>query len=102
MWIDIRSLAHQHAYIALAAKHAAQRGRDLARRERPRRDLIEQRLEEMEIPTVDERDLNRRMLQRLRGVESAEAPAENDDALCDSSRIAGGGMKAVLAYTLLA
>ena len=54
-------------------------------------DLVEQRLEEMKVATVDKCDLNGRMPQRFRGIEPAEAAAEDDDALCDTFRIAGDG-----------
>jgi hypothetical protein len=56
----------------------------------------------MEIAAVDERDLNGRMLQRFRGIEPAEAAAEDDDALCDTFRIAAGPARALFADALSA
>ena len=44
----------------------AQRISDLARRQRARRDLVGERLEEVEVPPVDQRHLDRRAAQRLR------------------------------------
>lgn len=40
--------------------------------------LVEQRLEQMEAPAIDERDLDRRAPKTADGLESAEAPADDD------------------------
>ena len=60
----------------------AQRRGDLAGREPAGGDLIEQRLEEVEVAPVDQRDLHRRAAQRLRRVEPAETAADDDDPGC--------------------
>ena len=46
--------------VALTTENGTDRGRDIGRRERCRRDLIEERLEEMVIVLVDEGDPDRR------------------------------------------
>ena len=57
----------------------ADRRRDVAGRQRRRRHLIEQRLEQVVVVAVEERDAHRRTLQRLRGREPAEAAADDHD-----------------------
>ena len=54
--------------------------RDVGRRERRRRDLIEQRLEDVVVRAIDQRDVHRRTLERARRVQSAEAAADDDHA----------------------
>ena len=61
-------------HVALALEHAAQRRGDLARRQRARRHLVEQRLEEVEVAPVDERDVDRRAPQRARGLSPPKPP----------------------------
>ena len=54
---------------------------NLAGREGPGGDLVGQRLEEMEVAAVDERDLDRGATQALDGVDPAEAPADDHHAV---------------------
>ena len=63
------------------AKHPADRRRDIAGRQRGRGHLIQQRLEQVVIVAVDERDADRRTRERARGVQAAETAAEDDDVL---------------------
>jgi len=42
--------------------------------------LVQQRLEQVVVGTVDQRDRNRLASQRLGGFETAEAAADDDDA----------------------
>ena len=55
--IDIGGVAEQNFGIFLAAENSAKRRGDFAGRERAGGDLIEKRLEEMEVALVDEGDL---------------------------------------------
>ncbi len=79
--VDVVDDAEQHAHIALLAEHRAQRRRDLPRRQHAGRDLVEQRLEQMLVVLVDQRDLDRLVLERLDGADAAEAAADDDDAV---------------------
>ena len=64
----------------------AQRIGDLARRERAGRDLVGQRLEQVEVAPVDQRDLDRRAAQLRDGLQPAEAAADHDHAVTLSRR----------------
>jgi hypothetical protein len=48
--------AQQHAHVGLEAEHFAEWCRDIRRRQRCCRDLVEQRLEKMIIALVEQRD----------------------------------------------
>ena len=80
--VDRARLGHQHADVARAPEDRAQRIGDFARRERAGRDLVGQRLEEVEVAAVDERDLDRRAAQVRDRLQAAEAAADDDDAVC--------------------
>ena len=75
--IDSDDLAEHHAGIPLVAQDFAERRRDVALGEDPRRELVEQRLEQVVVGPVDERDVDIRPAQSLGGRESAE-PAADD------------------------
>ena len=62
------------------AEDGADRPGDVAGRERGRRHLVEQRLEQMVVVPVDQRDLGRRAGQGARHLEPAEAGAEDHHA----------------------
>src|SRR3954451_3906883 len=57
--IEARDLGHQHADVPAALEDRPQRIGDLARRESPGGDLVGQRLKEMEVAAVDQRDVDR-------------------------------------------
>ena len=63
--------------VALPAEYAADRRRDLALREDPGRELIEQRLEQMVVGAVYERHLDRSAAQESRREQPAEAAADD-------------------------
>ena len=65
----------------MALQDRAQRIGDLAGRERARGDLVGERLKEVEVAPVDERDLHGRPLEVQRGLEPAEAAPDHDDAV---------------------
>src|SRR5581483_7613743 len=79
--IEVGYLGEHDPHVAVALEDRAQRIRDLARRQRTSRDLIRQRLEEMEVAAVDEGDVDARTAQALRGLQPAEAAADDDDAV---------------------
>ena len=58
--IDIDGFAEQHLRIFLPAENTTQGRGNFPRRERTSRDLIEQRLKQVEIAAIDQRDLDRR------------------------------------------
>ena len=78
--INALRLGQYHLGVFLVAQDVAQRFRDVRRRERRGRDLIEQRLEEVMILAIEERDAHADLAERLRGLQSAEAAADDDDA----------------------
>jgi hypothetical protein len=79
--VEVGDLGEQDADVAVALEDRAERIGDLAGRERPRRDLVGERLEEMEVAAVDERDLDRRTPQLRDRLEASEASADDDDAV---------------------
>jgi hypothetical protein len=77
--IDGLRFAEEDAHVVGLPQHPSDRRADVAWRERRRRDLIQQRLEEVVVVTIDERDVRARPGQRLGGREATEAAAKNDD-----------------------
>jgi hypothetical protein len=76
--VDVHHLAHQHLRVALPLQHRAQRGGNVGRRQSPRGHLIQQRLEQMEIAAIDQRDLHiRGVAQSLRRVQTAKPTPNN-------------------------
>ena len=59
---------------ALVPQDPADRRRDVAGRQRRHRDLVQQRLEDVMVAAVDDGHVDRRRLERARGVEPAEPP----------------------------
>ncbi len=76
--VQVDGIGEQDLGVLLFAQQDTQRRGDFSRRQRARGDLVEQRLEEMEIPAVDECDGKVFMPERARCVEPAEATADND------------------------
>ena len=71
----------QHARVALAAQDLPQRHRHLDGRERAGRDLVGERLEEVEVLAVDERHVDVRAAQAAHGEQAAEAAADDHHTL---------------------
>ena len=67
-------------HVRLATQHRADRLRDVRRRKRGRRHLVEQGLEQVVIAPVDEGDLHGCVGERLRRLQSPEPTADDDDA----------------------
>ena len=78
--VDRGRLGEPDAEVALLSQNPADRRRDVAGREPGGRDLIEQRLEDVMVVPVDERDVDRRLRERLGGAQAAEPAADDDDA----------------------
>ncbi len=79
MGISVRCLAQKNLGIFLLAQNAAQRSRDFSGRQRTGSDLVQQWLKQMKISPVNQGHFHGRALQLLRGSQSAESAAENDD-----------------------
>jgi hypothetical protein len=78
--VDADRLVEHDLGVPLPTQHATDRRRDVGRRERGRRDLVEQRLEQMVIAAIDHRHVDRRVGEPLGGGEAAEAGADDHDA----------------------
>jgi hypothetical protein len=91
--VDRDGLGQQNADVLLALENAADGVGDIAGGERRRRNLIEQRLEEVVIAAVDDGDESVGVLERAGGVEAGEASADDDD-VCVSDAHGGYVMTA--------
>jgi len=78
--IDRRDVGQQHFDVLLFAQHPADRRRDVARRQRRRRHLVQQRLEEVVVVAIEQRDANVRAVEGARGLQTAEAAADDHHA----------------------
>ena len=77
-------------------EHTAERRGNLTRRQRARRHLVEQRLEQVEVAPVDERHLHRWVAEFLGGRQAAEAAADDHDAVMHTgSEVRGRGCPSV-------
>ncbi len=77
--IDARDLAHEHGDIALLAQDVAQRRGDRRRRQARGRDLVQQRLEQVMVAAIDQRDFHRRACQLPHRPQSAESATDDHD-----------------------
>lgn len=73
------NLGEEYGDIGRLAQNGAKRGGDVGGIERGGGDLVEKRLEEMVVAPVEEGDADRPARQGSRGVESAEAAADDHD-----------------------
>jgi hypothetical protein len=78
-------LGHHHTHVAVALEDRPEGICDLAWRERSRGDLVRERLEQVEVPAVYERDVDRRFAQMLDGLKAAETAADDGNAVSVSS-----------------
>ena len=76
--VDRHCLGQPDFQIVLPPQDPANRRRDVARRERGRRDLIEQRRKDVMVAAIEKEDVDRRPRERARGPQAAK-PAANDD-----------------------
>ena len=79
--VDTGDLGEDDAHVAPAAEDAPQRIADLGRREGARGHLVGQRLEQVEVAPVDQRDVDRQPRELQAGLEPAEAASDDDDAV---------------------
>src|SRR6185312_3258859 len=75
--VNIDNFAEQYPDVSLPVEHVSKRRCNLPRRERACCDLIEQRLEKMEVPAVDQSNIDGGVLEGTGGVESAESAADD-------------------------
>jgi hypothetical protein len=79
--VEAGHLAQQDADVLVALEDRAKRRGDLAGRKCTCRDLIHERLEQMEVAPVDQRDLDRLVTQSSHGLEAAEPSTDDDNAV---------------------
>ena len=93
--IDPGHLVEQYGGVPLAAQYGADRLGNVGRRQCRGRHLIEQRLEEVVIVPVNDRDLDRRPCQFACGFESAKPGADDNGAraIAPSSRDAARAIR---------
>jgi len=75
--IEAGHFALQDAHVPLVPEYRPQRRRNIRRRQAPCCHLIQQRLKQVEVPSIDQCHLHRRTAQRLRGVQSGETAADD-------------------------
>ena len=76
--VDARDLPHERGDVFVLGEDAAQRLRDLCHGQSRSGDLIQQRLEEVMIPTIDERDAEALIAEFFRTFQAGEAAAKNE------------------------
>jgi hypothetical protein len=79
--IEIDDFAKKNPRVPLAAANVADRRRDVPLGENPGRKLIEQRLKQVVVRPVDDRDIDIGAPQRFRRKESAESAADDRDGM---------------------
>ena len=80
--IDAHGLAEDHRRVALLAEQRAERLGDVARRQRAGGDLVQQRLEQVEVAPVDQRQPDLGVdAETASGVQPGEPAADHDDAV---------------------
>ena len=75
--VDARDLAEHDAHVLLLGEDAPDGVGDLARSEAGNRDLVQERLEQVVVEPIDEEDVDVDAVERLRGLEPAEAASDN-------------------------
>ena len=86
--VDADRLAEDDRRVALLAEDRAQRLGDVAGRQRARRDLVQQRLEQVEVAPVDERQADLGIdAEAARGVQPGEPATDDHDAMRQSRRL---------------
>ncbi len=86
--VEVDDLGHQDTHVAVALEERPQWIGDLAGRQRTGRDLVRERLEEMEVPPVDERDVDRSAPELRHRLQPSEPAADHHDPV----PVAGAGL----------
>ena len=81
--LEAGDLSQDDAGVALPFQDLTQWQRNLDRGERARRDLVDERLEEVEVAAVDQRDVDVVLAQLADRLQAAEASAHDDDLHLD-------------------
>src|SRR2546423_170527 len=81
--IDLAHLRHQNFGIPQMTQYPADGSGDVARRQRRRRHLVQQRLKDEMIRPIDERDIDVGTSEDMRGGDSPEPAADDYDARSD-------------------
>ncbi len=76
--VETGDLRHQNTHVGVAPEDGAERVGDLPGRERTGRDLVGERLEQVEVASIYDREVDRRGGKVLCGLQPAE-PAADDD-----------------------
>jgi hypothetical protein len=92
--IDACDVAEQHLRVLLPTQDHPGRGRDLALRDDPGRDLVQQRLEQVVRGVRDHLDVDIGTLERLRRGQPAKTRANDDDSVLRCRRCGGSGVHA--------
>ncbi len=79
--VDVGHLTQEHPSVALGPKDVSGCRGDLAGGQDARGHLVEQRLEQVVGGLGDERDLDRRLAERLGGEQASEAEADQDHSM---------------------
>ena len=77
--VDARNLRQNDLGVPLPTQDAADRRRNICRRQARGRDLVEQRLEQVIVVTIDDHDVKRCLRQLLGGRKSTESCSNNHD-----------------------
>ena len=79
--VEPDGFAEKNADVLLSFQDIAKRRGDIGRRKSAGGNLIEERLEKVEVAAVDQRDVNWRVFQRDHGAEAAESSADDDHTM---------------------
>jgi hypothetical protein len=77
--VDIDNLGQKYAGVLLPLEDVAQRGGNVGRAQAAGSHLVEQRLKQVKVAPVEQRDPHRRLAQGQGGIQAPEAAADNDD-----------------------
>src|SRR5260370_464593 len=77
--VNASYFSEENGRVPVFTKNAANRRPDLAGREYRSRNLVEERLKQVVIGAVDEKDARGRVLQRLGGCQAAESATDDHD-----------------------
>src|SRR5207244_5025403 len=77
--VDVSDLSEKHLCILLPLQNGSQRCGNVRRRQRSGRDLVKQRLKEVEVAAVHQRHTHGRVLQPPGGMQAAKAAADDYD-----------------------